>query len=337
MNNPIISVIMPVYNGARYLRESIDSILNQTFKDFEFIIINDGSTDNSEEIILSYNDPRIVYLKNKVNSKICVTLNRGIDAARGNYIARFDCDDIALPNRLERQKQYLDKHPEIGIIGSDIIIFGKGDEDHYFGFVHNPDECKAGLLFNTCFAHPAVMMRTRILLEHNLHYREEYKGIEDFEMWWRISQYAEMANLPEALIRYRKHPEQETQNVSVSVTKKSIEFIAERFRSYVPTLTEQELDVIDDYCYAKWSKFDDNALNTLVSICKRIMHSPKVKASKSFSKAMAITLSKTLVFVKSNCPTVKQSLWSIVNKALFAGIIPFSWYLRFSFHHIFHR
>lgn len=337
MNNPVISVVMPVYNGARYIRESIESILNQTYKDFELIIINDGSTDNSEEIVLSYTDPRIVYLKNEVNSKICVTLNRGLDAARGEYIARLDCDDIAMPNRLERQKQYLDEHPEIGIVGSDIITFGEGREDRYFDFVHDPDGCRAGLLFNTCFAHPAVMMRTSIIREHNLHYREEYKGLEDFEMWWRISQHAKMTNIPEALIRYRKHPGQETQNVSASVAAKSTEFIHERFRSYVPTLTDKELKVIANYCYAKWSELDDDALNILISICKQIMHSPQVRASKSFSKALAITLSKAIVWVKSNCPAVKQCAWSIDNKALFAGIMPFDWYLKFSFHHIFRR
>ena len=337
MKNPEISVVMPVYNGARYIRESIESILNQTFTDFEFIIINDGSTDNSEEIILSYNDSRIVYLKNEINSKICVTLNRGLDAARGKYIARLDCDDIAMPNRLEVQKQFLDLHTEIGIIGSDIITFGENREDQYFDFIHEPDGCRAGLLFNSCFAHPAVMMRTSIIREHNLHYREEYKGLEDLEMWWRISQYAEMTNIPQALIRYRKHPRQETQNVSASVAAKSLEFIHERFRSYVPTLTEQELKVIANYCYAKWSEFDDKAINALIEVCQQIMHSPKVQSSKTFSKAMAITLSKTIVFVKANCPSINKSAWSIDNKALLAGIMPFDWYLKFLFHHIFRR
>lgn len=337
MRNPKISVVMPVYNGARYIRESIDSILNQTFTDFELIIINDGSTDNSEEITLSYQDPRIVYLKNEINSKICVTLNRGLDAARGEYIARLDCDDIAMPNRLEHQKQYLDKHPEIGIVGSDIITFGEGREDQYFDFVHDPDGCRAGLLFNTCFAHPAVMMRTSIIREHNLHYREEYKGIEDLEMWWRMSQFAEMTNIPEALIRYRKHPGQETQNVSKSVANKSLEFIHERFRSYVPTLTDQELEVIANYCYAKWIEFDDAAMNTLISVCNQIMKSQKVKSSRSFSKAMAIALSKAIVFTKANCPAITQGAWNIDNKALLAGIMPFNWYLKFSLHHIFRR
>lgn len=337
MKNPEISVVMPVYNGALYIRESIDSILNQTYSDFELIIINDGSTDNSEEIILSYQDPRIVHLKNEVNSKICVTLNRGLDTAKGKYIARLDCDDIAMPNRLEVQKKYLDQHPEIGIIGSDMITFGEGREDQYFYFVHDPDGCRAGLLFNTCFAHPAVMMRTSIIREHNLHYREEYKGLEDFEMWWRFSQYTEMTNLPEALIRYRKHPGQETQNVSASVAAKSTEFIHERIRSYVPTLTEQEIKVFANYCYAKWDELDDNAINTLISICRQIMQSPKVKATRSFSRTMAITLSKAIVFTKANSTKVSESAWSIDNKTLLAGIMPFDWYLKFSFHHIFLR
>ena len=109
---------MPVYNGERYLREAIDSILNQTFKDFEFLIINDGSTDLSVEIIESYADKRISLAHNGQNLGLITTLNRGFDLACGEYIARMDCDDISLPDRLEKQVVFMDNHPEIGICGS---------------------------------------------------------------------------------------------------------------------------------------------------------------------------------------------------------------------------
>lgn len=114
---------MPAYNAEKYLREAIDSILAQTFTDFELIIINDGSTDFTKDIILSYTDQRIRYIENEQNSGICVTLNKGLDAARGRYIARMDSDDISLPRRLEVQVQYMDSHPEIGVAGTDIEIF----------------------------------------------------------------------------------------------------------------------------------------------------------------------------------------------------------------------
>ena len=132
MTKPMVSVVMPVYNGSKYLKEAIDSILNQTFTNFELIIINDGSTDNSEDIIFSYQDRRIYYLKNEHNKGICITLNRGLDNARGKYIARMDCDDISMPQRLAKQVNYLERHRDVGALGTDIITFGKGHTDQYF-------------------------------------------------------------------------------------------------------------------------------------------------------------------------------------------------------------
>ena len=121
-NDILVSVIMPVYNGALYLREAIDSILSQTHTNLELIIINDGSNDNSEEIILSYEDNRIRYIINEKNSGICVTLNKGLDIAKGKYIARMDCDDISCPERLQMQIEYMEQNPSIGVLGSDIIV-----------------------------------------------------------------------------------------------------------------------------------------------------------------------------------------------------------------------
>ena len=122
---PKISVVMPAYNAEKYIGEAIESILNQTFKDFEFIIINDGSVDHTKEIIREYNDPRIVLLENDKNRGIVLSLNKGLDAATGKYIARMDADDIALKNRFERQVEYLDEHKDIGVLGTGICTFGE--------------------------------------------------------------------------------------------------------------------------------------------------------------------------------------------------------------------
>lgn len=112
--NPKISCIMPAYNAGKYLKVAIDSILNQTFKDFELIIINDGSSDNTEDIILSYDDSRIVYIKNERNLKLMKTLNKGIDKAKGEFISRMDSDDQAHPSLFERELQEFEKHPDAG-------------------------------------------------------------------------------------------------------------------------------------------------------------------------------------------------------------------------------
>ena len=118
MKQAQVTVLMPVYNAEQYLREAIGSILHQTFTDFEFIIINDGSTDRSEEIIKSYTDTRIRYYKNESNLKLIATLNKGFDLAGGKYIARMDADDISLPNRLQLQFELMEKNPEVGLCGT---------------------------------------------------------------------------------------------------------------------------------------------------------------------------------------------------------------------------
>jgi glycosyltransferase involved in cell wall biosynthesis len=126
---PRVSVVMPTYNDALYLRDAIDSILNQTFTDFEFIIVNDGSADDTERIILSYEDKRIRYLKNEVNAGNTVARNKGMEAARGRYIAIMDSDDVSVPDRLETQYKYMERHPGIGILGGAKIFF---DERVFF-------------------------------------------------------------------------------------------------------------------------------------------------------------------------------------------------------------
>ena len=157
MNMPMISVIMPVYNGEKYLCEAIDSILNQTYTDFEFIILNDGSTDKTEEIILSYDDPRIVYVKNETNLQIVKTLNKGIALAKGKYIARMDADDISLPERFEKQLKFMEQYPSIDVCGTWMRIIDKPKQVWTYPEKH--EEIKAQLLFNTPLSHPTLIIK----------------------------------------------------------------------------------------------------------------------------------------------------------------------------------
>lgn len=138
-----VSVLMPVYNGAQYLQEAIDSILGQTYKDFEFVIIDDGSTDESAVIIANNaaKDNRIVSLRNENNLGICVALNKGLDISKGEYIVRMDCDDISEQNRLEVQVAFMDSHPEFGLVGSKIRIFGDGIRQPYVLILKMTGEC----------------------------------------------------------------------------------------------------------------------------------------------------------------------------------------------------
>ena len=130
IKTPKITVLMPVYNGEKYLKESIESILKQTFRDFEFLIINDTSTDESEKIIRSFKDSRIKLIKNEKNIGLTKSLNKGLDLAKGEYMARMDADDISLPKRLEIQVAFMDKNPKIGVIGAWAKVIGESNKKY---------------------------------------------------------------------------------------------------------------------------------------------------------------------------------------------------------------
>lgn len=192
---------MPVYNGAKYLREAIASILDQSFKDFEFLIINDGSTDNSPEIIAGYHDARIKVI-NQANQGLSAALNRGLELAAGEYIARMDADDISLPQRLARQVAFMDSHPEVGICGTAAIMIDEaGQELRRASYPLTHEEIKTQLLFNSTFAHPSVMFRRAVLNEHHLRYYND-KG-EDYELWTRAVKVTKLANLSDFFLKYR--------------------------------------------------------------------------------------------------------------------------------------
>lgn len=204
MPNPKVTVLMPVYNGEKYLLEAIDSILNQTFTDFEFLIINDGSTDGSREIIESFSDHRIV-LVNQENIGLTNSLNKGIDMAIGEYIARMDCDDISLPLRLEKQVGFMDAHPEIGVCGSWILVFS-GKSRHVQRYPTTSDEIKCFMFYNTGVAHPSVMIRREVFLKNGLYYDSSFAHAQDYELWIRAFHYTNFANIPKVLLHYRISP-----------------------------------------------------------------------------------------------------------------------------------
>lgn len=200
---PKVSVLMPVYNGERYLAEAIDSILAQTFADFELLVVNDGSTDASRDIVEGYSDPRIRLLDNPRNLGLTATLNIGLDQCRGTYIARLDCDDVALPARLARQVAFMDQHPDVGVCGSWYQRFGSRVE--VFESPVEDWEIRLALTFENIFGHSTVMLRRGVLEQHGLRYDPSYLHAEDYEFWVRCARHTRLHNLPEALVRYRDH------------------------------------------------------------------------------------------------------------------------------------
>ncbi|MBP2626008.1 MAG: glycosyl transferase family 2 [Firmicutes bacterium] len=203
MFEPMITVLMPVYNGSLYLREAMDSIIGQTFHDFEFLIIDDGSTDNSMDIINSYKNGRICVIKNDTNCGISAALNKGLEHARGQYIARMDCDDISMPERLYRQVLFMEEHPQIGVCGSWIQIIGEWSHGDIWRYPTEPEKIKCGLLFSNILAHPSVIIRRNVLTSTGIYYDVLYKYAQDYKLWVELAKRTLLANIPEVLLQYR--------------------------------------------------------------------------------------------------------------------------------------
>lgn len=202
---PLISVILPVYNSQKYIEQSINSILNQTYKNFELIIINDGSTDNSETIIKNISDSRIVYVYQK-NQGLANTLNNGLKIAKGDFIARQDHDDISYAARFEKQIDYFIKHPKCGLLGTWASVVDETGKkiNHYHQHPTSNFDLKLFLLFDNPFVHTSVMFKKEIVTNCGK-YNELLNGlVQDFEYWFRISKTYQVANLPEVLIDYRQ-------------------------------------------------------------------------------------------------------------------------------------
>ena len=247
---PLISVLMPVYNCSKYIYNSTISILNQTFSDFELIIIDDCSTDNTVDILKKFNDERIVLIVKQKNTGITNSLNYALDIAKGKYLARMDGDDISNIDRLEKQYEFMESHPDVVLCGGgyeviksnyehgqkgDIfvqkasaatldvltrawirIFWGKGDIRIK---TFKPYLLHGELLFDLAthcsFAHPTVMIKSEVLKMNKVKYNPKCEPAEDYEMWTKLSEYGKLANIPDILIKYRIHEYQTTKRRSL--------------------------------------------------------------------------------------------------------------------------
>lgn len=203
MKNPKVSVLMPVYKTPeKYLREAVSSILNQTFTDFEFLILDDCPEDDREEIIKSYSDKRIKYVKNEQNLGITPSRNKLVEMAAGEYLAVFDHDDISMPNRLEKEVRYLDEHPECGVVGTKVsnIVHPKISNDPT-----EDADIRLALMRHCVIAHSSSMIRKSVLVENNIRYEEKYSPSEDYALWCRLLPVTKFHNIDEVLFKYRDH------------------------------------------------------------------------------------------------------------------------------------
>lgn len=209
MNRPLVSVLMPCFNVEKYVEESLNSILNQTYRNLEIIAINDCSTDHTGEILqqMANLDPRIKIVDNEENLKLIKTLNKGVTLCSGEYIARMDADDIALPERIEKEVAFLESNRDHDIVSTLFYAF-PSDNPKKKALHHNPirhEELRAYMLFKSGICHPAVMIRKRIFTELGLKFEAEYLHVEDYALWSQAIYKTKIANINEGLLLYRVH------------------------------------------------------------------------------------------------------------------------------------
>lgn len=218
---PGVSVILPVYNAEDFLKDAVESILTQSYPDFELIAIDDRSTDDSLGILRSFDDPRLAVLQNPVNQGVAKTLNRGLTAAQGAFVARMDADDISLPHRLADQMAFMASHPSVAVCGTWVEVFGRAVpvlENNVLKDPGGPEEIRSSFLFNCVLKHPSVMMRREVLDRERYRYDEAVDRAEDYALWVRIAKKYDLANLERVCLRYRLHTRK------VSLTHKARNF-----------------------------------------------------------------------------------------------------------------
>lgn len=302
--NELISVILPVYNGEKYLNEAIESILNQTYTNFEFIIINDGSKDSSLEIIKEYEkkDSRIVVVSRE-NRGLIATLNEGIEKCKGKYIARMDQDDISLPQRFEKQVRFLEINEEIGVCGTWVDVFGEDIKEQKWKLPTSSERLKTELLFSSCFAHPSVMMKKSILIDNYIFYDKNFLHVEDFHLWTMLSQKTNFANINKVLFKYRI--------INTSITRIADKNIEQRYQVISKVFDKylKELNITNTE--------KENRLHFNLSVNTRIRDNKlSFKELKTYFNKLNMANSKTKVFnsLELNKVLGKKWLWNFVYK-----------------------
>jgi len=232
---------MSVYNGKEYLRQAIESILNQTYQNFECIIIDDCSTDSSLKIINSYDDSRIKVLHNNLNFGLSRSLNIGLSLSQGDYIARMDADDISLPQRFDVLKRYMDNNPDVGICGSWAETIEKSPRKLTPDC--SPENIRTELFFHNIIIHPSVIIRKSVLEGNHLEYNEKLLFAQDYDLWVKCSKYTKITNIPEFLLRYRISNTQLSSNRLINQHKSAMDTRVWILRQLGIKVTPEEFDI----------------------------------------------------------------------------------------------
>lgn len=308
------SVIMSIFNGEKYLSESINSVLNQSFPDFEFIVIDDGSTDQSVDIIKKFKDPRIRLFSNKKNYGLPYSLNLGVKQAKGQYLLRMDQDDISFPERFKTQIEYMETHKDIDICGTAFYSEVNGKKS-ISRPITNPEEIKAALLFRNVTAHSSVIMRKSSLDKYKFRYNPSVKNAEDYELWTRCCWKLNISNIKKPLIYYRKHPDQMTKkdNLQAIVERSRNVYVAKFIENAKVVDLERHSRICSGIFTPSWTEF-----NAIEKWLKRLVLANKKKSLVDNQAMMKVISSQWLTI----CLKSSKLGNKIITKYLHSSLAP---------------
>ena len=276
---PQTTILIPAYNCGEYIKQALNSILNQEYGDYELLIIDDGSDDKTTEIIQGIADKRIVFLKNSKNIGIVKTLNKGIRLAKGKYIARMDADDTMMGNRLKEQIDFLENNIDYGLVGGWYQITNEeGVILNSLKTTLNHEDIKLGLLFTNQFAHSAVTMRTNLV--KRLKYKQDFIYTEDYDLWCRMAEISKVANLPKFHLSYRWYPGNTCNLKQKELKSKVVKLLSRELDKYEIAHSTSELMIHAAICFGYRKKYFncDERIQELNDWLDKVFSAPKVKA-----------------------------------------------------------
>lgn len=313
MDNSLVSVIMPVYNAEKYIEEAIDSILKQSYPFWELIIVDDCGTDHSMNIVSQLKDQRIRILHNDANRGIAFSRNRAIEESKGKYIAIMDDDDVSSLQRFEKQVDFLEKHPEIDVLGGAVeaidaagkVIRGASET------LNNPFYIKVNFLFHCIFHNSEMMFRKKLLDNNHIRYCENCYGMEDFRFWIECSKVGKMTNLPDIILRHRYHEETETTRVKREEYDERKKYYGElqklSFKLSGFRLSEEEYDILTrSFPEGTITELSLQEIQLLIVVMKKIAAQAKSKEM-DFQKELIVYLRKQVHQAIDKCKDLQDA------------------------------
>lgn len=327
---------MSVYNGEKYLREAIDSILNQTFRDFEFAIYDDCSNDATEKVILSYADSRILYRRNSENKGLTSNLADGVLRSEAKYIVRMDADDIAFPDRIERQVEWMEHHLDITVMGTPVVYFSKKPGD--LGIAHQPCDdatIKAKLFIDFTLMHPSIIIRRESLVGNGINYNPKYRYSQDHALYFDcIKKGLKFANMSMPLLYMRAH------NGSISRHKHSAQqecSCQARTRFLQDTgigagMTDEEINIYNSFASGEFPK-TRKGVRLFEQFATKVCHNPATNSYFDIDVLQHVMAEKLInaSYHASGCKGFKLAAWQGFNTRLCTGIAPVSMMRRIKF------